>query len=89
VYDDRKHKPDQIQIELANVSVNDIINLSTKAKQAQFRLDRKRGHDFSRALQDDFASRCLFSMVRDMYDLQVKNEVGNAPLLTIPVGSGR
>ena len=89
MYDDRKHKPDQIQIELANVSVNDIINLSTKAKQAQFRLDRKRGRDFSRALQDDFTSRCLFSMVRDMYDLQVKNEVGNAPLLTIPVGSGR
>jgi hypothetical protein len=37
----------------------------------------------------DFTSRCLFSMVRDMYDLQVKNEEGNAPVLTIPVGSGR
>ena len=39
--------------------------------------------------ETDFTSRCLFSMVRDMYDLQVKNEVGNAPVLTIPVGSGR
>jgi hypothetical protein len=39
--------------------------------------------------ETDFTSRCLFSMTRDMYDLQVKNEVGNAPVLTIPVGSGR
>ena len=39
--------------------------------------------------ETDTTSRCIFAMTRDMYDLQVKNEVGNAPVLTIPVGSGR
>ena len=39
--------------------------------------------------ENDATSRCIFAMTRDMYDLQVKNEVGNAPVLTIPVGSGR
>ena len=39
--------------------------------------------------ENDFTSRCIFAMTRDMYDLQVKNEVLNAPVLTLPVGSGR
>jgi hypothetical protein len=37
----------------------------------------------------DKTSRCVFSMVRDMYDLQVTAEGQSTPILTLPVGTGR
>ena len=35
---------------------------------------------------DDALSKQLFSLVRDLYDLQVKSQPGGRPVLTIPVG---
>ena len=35
---------------------------------------------------DDRLSKQLFSLVRDLYDLQVKSQPGGRPVLTIPVG---
>ena len=35
---------------------------------------------------DDLLSKQLFSLVRDLYDLQVKSQPGGRPVLTIPVG---
>jgi hypothetical protein len=37
----------------------------------------------------DKTSRCVFAMVRDMYDLQVTAEGQSTPILTLPVGTGR
>ena len=37
----------------------------------------------------DHTSRVLFAMVRDMYDLQITSEGQSAPVLTLPVGTGR
>lgn len=35
---------------------------------------------------EDLLSKQLFSLVRDLYDLQVKSQPGGRPVLTIPVG---
>lgn len=37
----------------------------------------------------DASSRQVFAMVRDLYDLQVTNDNSAAPVLTLPVGTGR
>lgn len=39
--------------------------------------------------RDDYTSRILFAMVRDMYDLQVTGAGQANPVLTLPVGTGR
>lgn len=36
--------------------------------------------------EDDLLSKQLFSLIRDLYDLQVKSQSGGRPILTIPVG---
>lgn len=39
--------------------------------------------------RNDYTSKILFAMVRDMYDLQVTGDNQAGPVLTLPVGTGR
>jgi hypothetical protein len=39
--------------------------------------------------RNDYTSKILFAMVRDMDDLQVTGDNQAGPVLTLPVGTGR
>jgi hypothetical protein len=59
------------------------------ARPAHALISAHDGRRWYRIDNNDYTSRILFAMVRDMYNLQVTADGQGSPVLTLPVGVGR